>query len=125
MVVVVVAAIVVVVAGAAVVVVVVGVVTGGASVVVVVVVVGAGAATIVVDVAISHVGDVGTTADNPTRSMGTTAKRETRLTDVRTAYVTNTPVVTATRAMRSRPVEPPVAGNSQTSVANTNVLRSH
>lgn len=117
-------AIVVVVAGVVVVVAatVVAVVVVVAGVVVVVVV---GAATIVVVVGVSHVGVAGTTADTPTRSMGTTANRDTRFTDARTAYVTNTPVAIAIRATRSRLVEPPVEGNLQTSVANTKSFQSH
>lgn len=91
----------------------------------VVVVVVVGAATIVVVVGVSHVGVAGTTADTPTRSMGTTANRDTRFTDARTAYVTNTPVAIAIRATRSRLVEPPVEGNLQTSVANTTSYQSH
>lgn len=127
-VVVVAAAIVVVVAGVVVVVAATVVVVAGVVVVVVagvVVVVVVGAATIVVVVVISHVGDAGTMADTPTRSMGTTANRETRFTDARTAYVTNTPVAIAIRATRSRLVEPPVDGNVQTSVANTKSFQSH
>lgn len=117
-------AIVVVVAGVVVVVAatVVAVVVVVAGVVVVVVV---GAATIVVVIGVSHVGVAGTTADTPTRSMGTTANRDTRFTDARTAYVTNTPVAIAIRATRSRLVEPPVEGNLQTSVANTKSFQSH
>lgn len=113
-------AIVLVVAGVVVVVAATVVVVAGVVVVVVV-----GAATIVVVVVISHVGDAGTMADTPTRSMGTTANRETRFTDARTAYVTNTPVAIAIRATRSRLVEPPVDGNVQTSVANTKSFQSH
>lgn len=114
---------VVVVVAATVVVVVAGVVVVVVAGVVVVVVVGA--ATIVVVVVVSHVGGAGTTADTPTRSMGTTANRETRFTDARTAYVTNTPVAIAIRATRSRLVEPPVDGNLHTSAATTKTFQSH
>ena len=123
-------AIVVVVAGEVVVVAATVVVAGAATVVVVAVVAGVvvvvvvGTATIV-DVGVSHVGVAGRTADTPTRSMGTTANRDTRFTDARTAYVTNTPVAIAIRATRSRLVEPPVDGNSHTSAATTRTFQSH
>ena len=91
----------------------------------VVVVVVVGAATIVVVVVVSHVGVAGITADTPTRSMGTTANRDTRFTDARTAYVTNTPIAIAIRATRSRLVEPPVDGNLHTSAATTKTFQSH
>ena len=91
----------------------------------VVVVVVVGAATIVVVVVVSQAGVAGRTADTPTRSMGTTANRETRFTDARTAYVTNTPVAIAIRATRSRLVEPPVDGILHTSAATTKTFQSH